>query len=70
MSKVQACPIYYILPLNCLYQGQWKDQLPHGCGIAVYKNNSYYEGEFNLGDLDSKDALYLFGTKLEAAEIQ
>lgn len=42
--KLQDCPIYYLKNMSCFYQGIWKEQLPHGCGIAVYKNNSYYEG--------------------------
>ena len=53
--------------MGCFYQGQWKDQLPHGCGVAVYKNNSYYQGEFNQGELHTEDddALLLFGVRLE-----
>ena len=58
---VQNCPVYFLKHLQCHYQGQWLDCLPHGCGIAVYKNGAYYEGEFNKGELVSDDALYYFG---------
>lgn len=44
MGVVQNCPIYFLKHLECFYQGQWLDCLPHGSGIAVYKNHSYYEG--------------------------
>ena len=42
MLIVQHCPLYYLPHLQCHYQGQWLDCLPHGCGIAVYKNHAYY----------------------------
>lgn len=44
MTVVQNCPIYFLKHLGCYYQGQWLDCLPYGSGVAVYKNNSYYEG--------------------------
>lgn len=58
--EVEKCPIYYLKHLGCFYQGQWLDCLPHGCGIAIYRNKSYYEGEFRKGELDSKLSLYYF----------
>ena len=38
----EYCPVYYLTALDCYYQGQWKDSMPNGCGIAVYKDLSYY----------------------------
>jgi hypothetical protein len=48
---VESCPLYYLAQKKCYYQGQWLDCLPHGYGMVVYENNSYYEGEFEHGEL-------------------
>lgn len=65
MGIVQNCPIYFLKHLGCYYQGQWLECLPHGCGIAIYKNYSYFEGEFVKGELVSDDAFYYFGSVKE-----
>ena len=39
---VRNCPVYLLKHMGCYYQGQWMDGVPHGCGIAIYKNLSYY----------------------------
>eukprot|EP01084_Bolivina_argentea_P243093 407590_1 len=32
-----------------LYEGEWKDDKPHGYGKEVYANGSVYEGEWKDG---------------------
>ena len=57
---MKNCPVYMLKHMSCYYQGQWLDGLPHGCGIAIFKNLYYYEGEFDKGELQSDDSLFYF----------
>lgn len=59
-NVIEFCPVYYLKNLDCYYQGQWLNCLPHGCGIAVYRNQSYYEGDFEKGEIETEEGLYYF----------
>ena len=41
---------YFIQSKNVHYQGNWMGGLPHGRGIAIYPDGSYYYGLFDEGE--------------------
>lgn len=42
------------------YQGEWKNEAPHGRGTAKYYDGRYYEGHFVKGIRSDKNALFVY----------
>ncbi|MDY6248552.1 MAG: hypothetical protein SPL55_03860 [Prevotella sp.] len=42
------------------YQGEWKNDMPHGKGIAKYYDGRYYEGCFVKGKRSDKNARFVY----------
>ena len=50
---------YFIRHAQCYYIGEWKDALPHGQGTAIYRDGSYYHGQFTQGEAHDKNGLLI-----------
>lgn len=64
---LKDCPIYFIYEKSAVYQGHWKEGMPHGYGRILFRDFSYYEGLVVDGDPDTlvnsthhEDGLYVF----------
>lgn len=58
------------------YQGSWMGGLPHGPGIAIYPDGSYYMGNFDCGQAQDKNGYLIlsngaqFTGNIEKSKIQ
>lgn len=38
------------------YRGPWKNGFPHGRGVCIFADGTYYEGMFEEGEAEDTDA--------------
>jgi hypothetical protein len=57
--KGKRLDLFYLFSYAAYYDGEWNNGLPNGFGRLIYDDGSVYEGCFENGCAECKDALFV-----------